>query len=95
MAEINDSVGSSNLSEISKQYYECSMIKNKCRYQPENQYDVAHPDTLSDGDCRGRDPLKPESASIGTNTDICERNCQLLNNCCLYSSSSPYDEGNC
>lgn len=95
MAENNNGVGPSNLTEISKQFYECSMVRNSCRYLPENQYDVVHPDTLSDGDCRGRDPLKPESASIGTNKDIFERNCQLIINSDLYTSANPYGEGNC
>lgn len=95
MAENNDGIGPSRLTEISEQFYTCSMVKNKDRYLPENQYDVAHVDTLSDGDCRGRDPESEASKSIGTNKDIFERNCQLLSNCCLYSGTNPYGEGNC
>lgn len=95
MAENNDGIGSSRLSEISQQFYTCSMIRNSSRYVPENKYDVAHPDTISDGDCRGRDPEAPDSASIGTNKDIFERECQLVKNSCLYTQANPYGEGNC
>jgi hypothetical protein len=94
MAEKNDGIGSSRLTEISEQFYKCSIVLNSCRYLPENQYDVAHPDTLSDGDCRGRDP-EDAGGSIGTNKDITERTIQLVRNSCLYTTDKPYGEGNC
>jgi hypothetical protein len=86
---------SSKLLEISQQFLSCNIIRNSCRYTTENQYNVAHPDTISDGDCRGRDPETPTSTSIGTNKDIFERDCQLVKNSHLYTSGNPYGEGNC
>ena len=95
MAEKNDGVGSSRLSEMSEQFYTCSMIMNSCRYLPENQYGDAHPDIISDGDCRGRDLDLEGANTIGTNKDIFERDCMLGKNSDLYTHTKPYGEGNC
>lgn len=89
---------SSRLLEIGKEFRECSIVKNSGGYiLGKNEYKEGNPDTISDGDDRGRDPLDSTSASssIGTNTDIGLRITQLSRNNCLYSKSKPYGEGNC
>jgi len=71
---------------------ECSLAKNADRYTPGNEYLPAHEDTLSDGDCRGRDP-ENGGVSIGTNKDIEMRNKLMAKNADGYTYGSEYCAG--
>lgn len=89
---------SSRLLEMSEAFRTCSLVKNASRNLiGKSEYMVGSPDTISDGDCRGRDPKDPTSASssIGTNLDISSRISQLAKNGSLYTAAKPYGEGNC
>jgi hypothetical protein len=68
------------------------LAKNADRYTPGNEYLPATPDTLSDGDCRGRDP-ESQGASIGTNKDIQMRNCLMAKNADGYTYGNQYCAG--
>lgn len=80
---------SSRLLENSEDYRTCSIAKNSRGYQPGNEYLPAHSDTLSDGDCRGRDP-ETEGGAIGTNKDIETRNKQMAKNADGYTYGNEY-----
>lgn len=71
---------------------ECLMAKNSDRYTPGNEYCAGVPDTVSDGDCRGRDPQNG-GGSIGTNKDIQMRNCLMAKNSDGYTPGSEYCAG--
>jgi hypothetical protein len=71
---------------------ECSLAKNADRYTPGNEYLPAHEDTLSDGDCRGRDP-EIQGGSIGTNKDIETRNKLMAKNADGYTFTCQYCAG--
>ena len=79
----------SRLETISKEFRECTLVMNSCRYTCGNQYCTGSNDVISDGDCRGRDP-KAEGASIGTNCDISERVKQLKKNAARYTPTHQY-----
>ncbi len=80
---------SSRLLDNSKDYRTCSIAKNSKGYTPGNEYCQAHQDTLSDGDCRGRDP-EAEGGSIGTSKDISMRNCSMAKNKDGYTPGDEY-----
>lgn len=87
----------SNLSLIGEQFRKDNLVKNSCRYVDGKEYSVGSPDVISDGDCRGRDPKDPTSASstIGTNLDIATRCTQLAFNSARYTCGHEYGSGNC
>jgi len=68
------------------------LAKNADGYTPGNEYLPAHQDTLSDGDCKGRDP-ESEGSSIGTNKDIEMRNCLMAKNADGYTYGNQYCAG--
>jgi len=68
------------------------LAKNADRYTPGNEYLPAHQDTLSDGDCRGRDP-ENQGESIGTNKDIDMRNSLMGKNGDGYTYNNQYCAG--
>jgi len=84
----------SKLSKISEQYLNCTIVMNSSRYLPNAPYEIGHPNTISDGDDKGRDP-DGGSGSIGTSKDIYERTCMLAKNSDRYTSAKPYGVGNC
>jgi len=75
------------------QMRECLLAKNADRYIFGNEYCAGNPDTISDGDCRGRDPQN-NGASIGTDKDIQMRNCLLAKNADRYTFGNEYCAGN-
>ena len=87
----------SNLSTISEQFRKDNLVKNSCRYVDGKEYKIGSADVISDGDCRGRDPKDPNSATstIGTNLDIVTRNEQLVRNSNRYTCGHEYGSGNC
>jgi hypothetical protein len=84
---------SSRLLVNSKAYWTCSIAKNGDGYVPGQEYNLDSADTISDGDCRGRDP-KNAGGSIGTNKDIDMRNCLMAKNSDGYTYGNEYCEGN-
>lgn len=82
----------SNLLVNSEDLRKCSLAKNSDRYTEGNEYCASHPDTLSDGDNRGRDP-EDEGGSIGTKKDIQMNNCLIVKN--HYNSDNEYAAGSC
>jgi len=68
------------------------MAKNADGYTYGNEYGPSHADTISDGDCRGRDP-ESEGGSIGTNKDIDTRNKQMAKNADGYTYGNEYCAG--
>ena len=80
---------SSRLLKNSVDYRTCSVAKNSKGYTPGNEYCQAHQDTLSDGDCRGRDP-EAEGGEIGTNKDIDMRKCSMAKNSDGYTPGNEY-----
>lgn len=82
----------SNLLVNSKDIREKMLAKNADGYTEGNEYCASHPDTISDGDERGRDP-EDEGASIGTKKDIKMNNCLIVKN--KYNSGNEYAAGSC
>jgi hypothetical protein len=83
----------SRLESISKEYRDCSLLMNSCRYTCGDEYCNGSADVFSDGDCRGRDPEEGgagSAATVGTNLDISERTTQLAKNAAHYTSAHQY-----
>ena len=87
-----EDIGGEVGTQIDIKMRECSLAKNADRYTPGNEYLPAHEDTLSDGDCRGRDP-ENQGESIGTNKDIQMRNCLMAKNTDGYTPTNQYLPG--
>jgi len=68
------------------------MAKNADGYTYGNEYGPSHQDTISDGDCRGRDP-ESGGGSIGTDKDIAMRNCLMAKNSDRYTPTNQYLPG--
>jgi len=73
----------------SKDFRTCAIAKNAKGYVPGKEYLPATPDTISDGDNRGRDP-KTDGGSIGTKIDIDVRNKQMAKNADGYTFTDQY-----
>ena len=82
----------SRLLTNSEEFRDKLLAKNSDGYTTGNQYLPTHPDTISDGDNRGRDP-EGNNGSIGTSEDIVMRNNSLAKNGDLYTKDKPYGEG--
>jgi len=83
----------SRLETISKEYYDCSLAQNAARYTVNKEYLPSTPDTISDGDMKGRDPKDGSaSSSVGTVLDIEKRNALLASN--RYNQNKEYNSGN-
>lgn len=83
---------SSRLLANSSDYRNCSIAKNSDGYTPSSQYCAGVPDTLSDGDERGRDP-EGAGGSIGTAKDISMRECLMAKNSDRYTTGNQYCAG--
>jgi len=83
---------SSRLLVNSEHFRTCSIAKNSKGYIPGSEYCAGVPDTISDGDCRGRDP-QDDGGSIGTNKDIQMRNCLMTKNADGYTYENQYCAG--
>ena len=81
---------SSRLLESGAEFRTCSIAKNGSGYIPGKEYSPTTPDTISDGDNRGRDPQN-DGGSIGTNIDIQTRSALIVKN--NYTSSKEYGLG--
>ena len=68
------------------------MAKNTDGYTYGDEYGPSHEDTISDGDCKGRDP-ESQGGSIGTNKDIDMRNCLMAKNADGYTYGNQYCAG--
>jgi hypothetical protein len=79
----------SRLETISKEYRECTLVYNSCRYTCGDEYCSGSQDVVSDGDCRGREPEGP-SGTVGTNCDIAERDKQMVKNAARYTPTHQY-----
>lgn len=80
---------SSRLLDNSESFRTCSIAKNKAGYTPESEYCAGVPDTISDGDNRGRDP-EADGGSIGTIRDIEMRNKLMAKNSDGYTKGDEY-----
>jgi len=82
---------SSRLLTNSASFRDENLVRNKCchGYTSGNEYCAGNKDTISDGDCRGRDPQVP-GGSIGTNEDIADRNCSIAKNSARYYPGHEY-----
>ena len=78
----------SKLDEISKQYRDCTIVKNT--YKCGNEYVLGHPNAISDGDELGKGENNDQ---IGGLTDIKTRNCSIVKN--PYNENKPYCAGAC
>ena len=83
---------SSRLLENSESFRTCSIAKNSAGYVPGNEYCAGHEDTISDGDCRGRNP-EGNSVTIGTVCDIEMRNKLMAKNSDGYTCGNEYCAG--
>ena len=83
---------SSRLLENSKDYRTCSIAKNADGYIPGKEYLPTTPDTISDGDNRGRAPEdgNQQNPQIGTQIDIDTRNKQMAKNADGYTYGNEY-----
>lgn len=90
MAEITCD-NSSRLLVNSASFRDENLVRNKCchGYTFSNEYCTGNADTISDGDCRGRDPQTP-GASIGTCIDIADRTCSIAKNSNRYTPAHEY-----
>lgn len=68
------------------------LAKNADRYTPGNEYCAGSPDTLSDGDMKGRDP-ESNGGSIGTTKDIEMRSKLMAKNADGYTYGNEYCAG--
>ena len=104
MAENNNNIETgSRLLENSGDFRTCSLAKNSpttakdiwSGYVCGNEYVAGTPDTISDGDNRGRDPKdgSADSQCIGTNIDINKRTELLTKNAKLYTRGNEYCAG--
>jgi len=84
----------SNLLVNSEEMRNCLLAKNKKLYTEGSQYKTGHPNSISDGDDKGRDP-EGDGGSVGTITDIEKRNCLLAKNSNLYTTGNEYGAGSC
>ena len=66
-----------------------NLVRNSGRYTCAKEYCAGSPDTISDGDCKGRDPQAP-GAPIGTNEDIADRTCSIAKNSKHYTPGHEY-----
>lgn len=82
----------SNLLVNSEDIRKKMLAKNADGYTEGNEYCASHPDTISDGDERGRDP-EDEGGSIGTKKDIDMNNCLIVKN--KYNTDNEYSAGSC
>lgn len=82
----------SRLEKLSKEFRDCTLVLNSCRYTTGDEYCSGSADVLSDGDCRGRDP-KSAGGSIGTNLDIDCRGALIAKNSKLYTPGHEYCAG--
>jgi hypothetical protein len=82
---------SSRLLSNSESFRTCSITKNSAGYTPNSEYCAGVPDTISDGDNRGRDPESQDSC-IGTKIDIGKRTASVSKN--LYKGGNEYCSGN-
>lgn len=89
MADLNNNP--SKLLTDSSEYRKNLLLKNSGLYTSENPYDVGHPNSISDGDEKGKD--KVDNGSVGSKTDIDQRNKLLGKNTCLYTKENQYSAG--
>lgn len=79
----------SRLLENGKQYRDREFARNSSvLYTPNDPYRVAHPNALSDGDDKGKGEL---NGSIGSQTDINQRQFADSKNSKYYTKNKPYD----
>lgn len=83
---------SSRLLSNSESFRTCSIAKNSAGYTPGDEYCAGHEDTISDGDCRGRDP-EGQGGVIGTTCDIDMRNKLMAKNSDGYTKGNQYCAG--
>ena len=77
----------SRLVDLSKQFRDRELARNE--YDNNDQYLGTHPNSLSDGDEKGKGEL---IGSIGSRTDILTRNRSKARN--LYNEENPYNISN-
>jgi len=77
----------SRLVDLSKQFRDRELARNE--YDNNDQYLGTHPNSLSDGDEKGKGEL---SGSIGSRTDILTRKRSTARN--LYNEENPYNISN-
>ena len=87
-----EGIGAEIGTQIDIKMRECSLAKNADRYTHGDEYCAGVADTISDGDCRGRDP-ESQGNTIGTNKDIQMRNCLMAKNSDGYTYANQYCAG--
>jgi hypothetical protein len=83
---------SSRLLSNSESFRTCSIAKNGAGYTPNSQYCAGVPDTVSDGDNRGRDP-EADGAPVGTVCYIEMRDKLMAKNSDYYTKGDEYCAG--
>jgi hypothetical protein len=83
---------SSRLLANSTSFRDCAVAKNSCLYTLNNIYCAGVPNTISNGDEKGREP-QVEGGEIGTTTDVKMRNCLMARNTDGYTCSNQYCAG--
>ena len=82
----------SNLLVNSEEFRNKLLAKNKELYTEGSEYKTGHPNSISDGDEKGRDP-EDEGGSIGTSIDIQKENALTAKN--KYNCNNEYAAGSC
>ena len=78
----------SRLDEISKQYRDCTIVKNN--FKCGSEYVIGHPNTMSDGDEWGKEE---NDGQVGGATDIKVRSCSIVRN--PFNNDKQYCAGAC
>jgi hypothetical protein len=87
-----DGENTSRLLTSSEEIREAMLAKNGKLYTEGKEYKTGHPNSISDGDEKGRDP-EDEGGSIGTSVDIENREAMLAKNGNLYTCGNEYTAG--
>jgi len=87
-----DGENTSRLLTNSEEIRKTMLAKNGDLYIEGKGYNTGHPNSISDGDEKGRDP-EDEGGTIGTLTDIETREEMLAKNSCMYTCGNEYSEG--
>lgn len=82
----------SRLLTNSEEIRKAMLAKNSDLYIEGKEYKTGHLNTISDGDEKGRDP-EDIGSSIGTLTDIENRETMLAKNSSLYTCGNEYTAG--
>ncbi|MDA3780822.1 MAG: hypothetical protein PF487_11485 [Bacteroidales bacterium] len=87
-----DNENTSRLLTNSEEIRKTMLAKNSDLYVENKAYKTGHPNSISDGDKKGREP-EDVGGSVGTSVDIETRESMLAKNSDLYSCGNIYTAG--